>query len=330
MEQYKQDIINTRKGCLGGSDAKLLQQVALWGKVPQSAYKRLAVCKGLIEQENITTKVMEYGDFIEQSIFEHLYDVDERYQSNPCLVSKKYSTKEVKIIDHVDFLLQDDENKVLNLYECKASKYSTTQVRNIYECQLYHHYLLGSELARELGNYRVNVFLCHYDTSDVDLDAPWVFDPNKISVRQVRFNNKRVFDMAKAVSIVSDFLADFNEYYEGDEIDAAYLPEKVKNEFDAITNVLKEIKEREQKVNDFKDKLYSFLQEKGIKSIKSDAFNITLVNPSESVSVDYKKLFEQEIEAKHRVKAKRLKEKYKKSTQKKGFLTIKLKDNNNN
>lgn len=328
MEQYKQDIINTRKGCLGGSDAKLLQQVALWGKVPQSAYKRLAVCKGLIEQENITTKVMEYGDFIEQSIFEHLSEVDKRYQSNPCLVSKRYSTKEVKIIDHVDFVLQDDENKVLNLYECKASRYSTSQVRNIYECQLYHHFLLGSELAKELGNYKVNVFLCHYDTSDVDFDSEWVFDPTKITVRQVRFNNKQVFDMAKAVSIVSDFLADFNEYYDGDEIDAVYLPEKVKKEFEAITTVLKEIKEREQKVNDFKDKLYSFLQEKGIKSIKSDAFNITIVYPSESVSVDYKKLFEQEIESKHRVKAKRLKEKYKKSTQKKGFVTIKLKDNN--
>ena len=327
MEQYKQDIINTRRGCLGGSDAKILQQVALWGKVPQSAYKRLAVCKGLIEQENVTTKVMEYGDFIEQSIFEHLSEVDKRYQSNPCLVSKKYSTEQVKIIDHVDFVLQDDENKVLNLYECKASKYSTTQVRNIYECQLYHHYLLGSELAKELGNYRVNVFLCHYDTSGVDLDAPWVFDPNKISVRQVRFNNKQVFDLGRAVAIVSDFLTGFDEYYEGDEIDAAYLPEKVKKEFENITNVLKEIKEREQKVSDFKNILYSFLQEKGIKSIKSDAFNITLVNPSESVSVDYKKLFEQEIEAQHKVKARRLKEKYKKVTQKKGFLTIKLKDN---
>ena len=330
MEHYKQDIINTRKGCLGSSDAKLLQQVALWGKVPQSAHKRLAVCKGLIEQENITNKVMEYGDFIEQSIFEHLSEVDKRYKSNPCLVSKKYSTEQVKIIDHVDFFLQDDENKVLNLYECKASKYSTTQVRNIYECQLYHHYLLGGELARELGNYRVNVFLCHYDTSDVDLDAPWVFDPNKISVRQVRFNNKQVFDMAKAVSIVSDFLADFNEYYEGDEIDAVYLPEKVKNEFDAITNVLKEIKEREQKVNDFKDKLYNFMLDKNIKGIRSEEWSITRVDASESKSVDYKKLFEQEIEAQHKVKAKRLKEKYKKSTQKKGFLTIKLKDNNNN
>ena len=329
MEHYKQDIINTRKGCLGGSDAKILQQVALWGKVPQSAYKRLAVCKGLIEQENITTKVMEYGDFIEQSIFEHLYDVDERYQSNPCLVSKKYSTKEVKIIDHVDFVLQDDENKVLNLYECKASKYTITQVRNIYECQLYHHFLLGSELAKELGNYKVNVFLCHYDTSDVDFDAQWEFNPDKITISKVRFNNKQVFDMAKAVAIVSDFLADFNEYYEGDEIDAAYLPEKVKNEFDAITNVLKEIKEREQKVNDFKDKLYNFMLDKNIKGIRSEEWSITRVDASESKSVDYKKMFEQEIEAQHKVKARRLKEKYKKVTQKKGFVTFKLKDNNN-
>lgn len=327
MEQYKQDIINTRKGCLGGSDAKLLQQVALWGKVPRSAYKRLAICKGLIEQENITNKVMEYGDFIEQSIFEHLWNVDKRYQSNPCLVSKKYSTKEVKIIDHVDFVLQDDENKVLNLYECKASRYSTSQVRNIYECQLYHHYLLGKELAKELGNYKVNVFLCHYDTSDVDLDAEWAFDPEKISVRQVRFNNKQVFDMPCAVAIVSNFLANFNEYYEGDEIAAAYLPEKVRNEFDAITNVLKEIKEREVMVDEFKRKLYDFMLDKNIKGIRSEEWSITRVDASESKSVDYKKLFEQEIEAKHRVKAKRLKEKYKKSTQKRGFVTIKLKDN---
>lgn len=326
MEQYKQDIINTRKGCLGGSDAKLLQQVALWGKVPQSAYKRLAVCKGLIEQENITTKVMEYGDFIEQSIFEHLYDVDERYQSNPCLVSKKYSTKEVKIIDHVDFLLQDDENKVLNLYECKASKYSTTQVRNIYECQLYHHYLLGSELARELGNYRVNVFLCHYDTSDVDLDAPWVFDPNKISVRQVRFNNKQVFDMAKAVSIVSDFLADFNEYYEGDEIDAAYLPEKVQEQFSEVSNFLREIKEREVKVEAFKTKLYDFLVARNISKIKCDDFSFTVVTPARSVKVDYKKLFEEEVASKHPVKAKKLQVKYQSETERKGYVKISVKD----
>ena len=326
MEQYKQDIINTRKGCLGGSDAKLLQQVALWGKVPQSAYKRLAVCKGLIEQENITNKVMEYGDFIEQSIFEHLWDVDKRYQSNPCLVSKKYSTEQVKIIDHVDFVLQDDENKVLNLYECKASKYSTTQVRNIYECQLYHHYLLGGELAKELGNYRVNVFLCHYDTSDVDFDAQWEFNPDKITIRKVRFNNKQVFDMASAVAIVSNFLANFNEYYEQEEIDANLLPANVQTRFSEVAQLLREIKEREAKVEAFKTKLYDFLVARNISKIKCDDFSFTVVSPTRSVKVDYKKLFEEEIASKHPVKAKKLQVKYRSETDKRGYVKISVKD----
>lgn len=326
MEQYKQDIINTRKGCLGGSDAKLLQQVALWGKVPQSAYKRLAVCKGLIEQENITNKVMEYGDFIEQSIFEHLSEVDKRYQSNPCLVSKKYSTKEVKIIDHVDFVLQDDENKVLNLYECKASKYSTSQVRNIYECQLYHHFLLGNELAKELGNYKVNVFLCHYDTSDVDFDAQWEFNPDKITIRKVRFNNKQVFDMAKAVSIVSDFLADFNEYYDGDEIPYELLPANVQGQFSEVAQFLREIKEREVKVEAFKTKLYDFLVARNISKIKCDDFSFTVVSPTRSVKVDYKKLFEEEIASKHPVKAKKLQVKYRSETDKREYVKISVKD----
>lgn len=326
MEHYKQDIINTRRGCLGGSDAKLLQQVALWGKVPQSAYKRLAVCKGLIEQENITTKVMEYGDFIEQSIFEHLSEVDKRYKSNPCLVSKKYSTEQVKIIDHVDFVLQDDENKVLNLYECKASRYSISQVRNIYECQLYHHFLLGSELAKELGNYKVNVFLCHYDTSDVDFDAEWVFDPTKITVRKVRFNNKQVFDMAKALSIVSEFLANFNEYYEQEDVDVNLLPANVQTRFSEVAQFLREIKEREVKVEAFKTKLYDFLVARNISKIKCDDFSFTVVSPTRSVKVDYKKLFEEEIASKHPVKAKKLQVKYRSETDKMGYVKISVKD----
>ena len=54
MEDYKQEIINSRKGCLGGSDANLLYQVAANGYVPKSAYKRLAVVKGIAEHENVT------------------------------------------------------------------------------------------------------------------------------------------------------------------------------------------------------------------------------------------------------------------------------------
>ena len=328
MENYKEDIKNTRKGCLGGSDAAMLQNICDLGYVPKSAYKRLAVCKGLIENNNITTKVMEYGDFIETQIFEHLAQTDSRWQSNPCLVSKMYSTDEVKIIDHVDFLLQDDEKKTLTIVECKASRYPIEHVRKTYDAQLFHHYLLGTELAKELGNYSVKVMLCLYDTSNDDLDAPWEFDPSKITLRPVRFGRSRLFDMETAVGIVSDFLKDFTFYTEDEEIQSTYLPEKVKAEFDAISNVLAEIKEREQKVDEFKQKLFGFMLDKNIKSIKSDAWSITRVDATESVSVDYKAIFTNEIEKKRPYVARRLKEEYKKTTPRKGYVTIKTNKNN--
>ena len=107
------------------------------------------------------------------------------------------------------------------------------------------------------------------------------------------------------------------------------MPEKVKTEFDQVTTFLTEIKEREKKVEDFKKKLCSFMQEKGIKGIKTDAWAITLVNESESVSVDYKAIFANEIEAKKPRIANKLKKQYKKVTKKKAYCMIKVRDNNN-
>ena len=94
MEQnnYKEDIQNTRKGCLGGSDANMLAQIVSVGYVPKSAYKRMAVVNGLIENKDITTRVMAFGDFIEQSIYENLSANNQNYQSNPLWISGKYST----------------------------------------------------------------------------------------------------------------------------------------------------------------------------------------------------------------------------------------------
>jgi hypothetical protein len=64
MYDYKQEIIATRTGCLGGSDARLIQSIAEAGKIPQSAMKRLAVCKGLAEQPKFTNPAIEFGTYI--------------------------------------------------------------------------------------------------------------------------------------------------------------------------------------------------------------------------------------------------------------------------
>ena len=160
---YKNEIRSSRCGALGSSDGKLILQVAESGVIPKSAYKRLAVCKGLIEQEDIPyTAAVRAGDELEMRVFEHLKANDDRYQSNPCWVSKKYSRKNVKLLTHPDIVLQDDENKVLNVYEVKCTKFTFEQTRDTYKAQLVIDWVIANEIAKELGGYKVRLSLVHY------------------------------------------------------------------------------------------------------------------------------------------------------------------------
>ena len=330
MNEHKSDIIATRTGCLGGSDARLIQSVADAGKIPQSAMKRLAVCKGLIEQPQFTNPAIEFGNYVEEMVFSSLYANDIRWQSNPCLVSTKYSKQNCKVIDHVDLYLQDDDKKTLTIGEVKATHSNYAQTYDEYKCQLLHHYLLGCEKAKELGGYKVKIMLCHYCTDGIDLTQPFEFDPSRLTVKTLRSMEKlsKSYRIAEAMDIIDTFLENFNEYYEQEEVDANLLPANVQTQFSEVAQFLKEIKEREVKIDAFKAKLYDFLSERGIKKVACDDFSFTVVSPTQQVSIDYKNLFTQEIEAKKPRIARKLKEKYKKTTNKKGYVIIKTNDNN--
>ena len=166
MYDYKDDIRATRLGALGSSDGKLIQSVAINGSVPKSALKRLAVCKGLIEQTEIPyTDAMRTGDEIELAIFEHLKATNPLCESNPLVVSEKYSRKNVRLLSHPDIRIKDDDNKVLTYIEIKASKYATEHVRHIYKAQLFIHTLLATEEAQRLGkDWKVRIILAHFNT----------------------------------------------------------------------------------------------------------------------------------------------------------------------
>lgn len=326
---YKEDIIHSRVGSVGGSDAKMLASIANNGFVPKSAYKRLAVCKGLIEPNNYgVTKAMAFGDYIENEIFAMLSKgSEEEYQSNPLWVSKKLSRENVKLICHPDIVLKDTKNNTLYVYEVKTTKFSVEETRQTYREQLYIEQLLAKEVVSEYkGRWTIKPFLVHYNTDGVDLDAPFEFDANRLTIRPYKFG-VAPFDVNKAMDITSTFLSTFNEYYESDEIDYALLPQNVQTQFTQVASYLREIKEREEKVNEFKERLYTFLSERNIKKISCDDFSFTVVAPTKSVKVDYQKLFEEEIAAKTPRKAKKMQNKYKKETARKGYVVIKTKEN---
>ena len=325
---YKNEIRSSRCGALGSSDGKLILKVAESGIIPKSAYKRLAVCKGLIEQEDIPyTTAVRAGDELEMLVFEHLKANDNRYQSNPCWVSKKYSRKNVKLLTHPDIVLQDDENKVLNVYEVKCTKFTFEQTRDTYKAQLIIHWTIANEIAKELGGYKVRLSLVHYSTEGMNLEDGFEFDPSRLTVKQLRNIEKEAntYRLSDAMDIVNDFLENFNEYYEGDEIESEYLPEKVKQEFDTITNVLAEIKERESKVEEFKARLFDFMSSHDIKSVKNDAWSITRVDESISKQFDSKRYFN-DFASKHPRLYSKIRKEYDKTVQKKGYVIIKFKD----
>jgi len=325
MEQqyeYKEDINSTRKGCFGGSDANILSQIASLEKVPRSAYKRLAVAKGLIENDNITTRVMQFGDFIENAVYDNLAATKPSAQSNPLWVSGKYSTKELKLICHADIAYFDEEKKVLNVYEVKATRFSIDQTRDTYKNQLFVEWTIAKEIVKAKGeDWKVNMFLVHYDTSGVNMEEEFTFDPARLTVHKLRMK-ENLFDISNAMKIASEFLQTFDCYADDEgDIQAQYLPEKVKKEFDTISQVLAEIKEREKTIDEFKAKMVDFMQQKGIRSIKSEEWSITLVEASESVQFDHKK-FLADLGDKHPRKAKKLRKDYEKRVSKGAYVKI--------
>lgn len=326
--EHKEEIINTRIGCLGASDGKMLAQIDTLGNVPQSAYKRMAIVKGLIPNEEIPSNtLMKAGDYAEYRIYNDIMlKRDSRFQSNPRWESKKLSRKFCKLIAHPDFVLEDVENKTLYVYECKATKFSIAETRNNYKAQLFIQHSLAREVASDLGvGWKVKMYLVHYDMNDVEIqeDGEFKFDESRVSFEEIRFINK-VFNIGYAMDVVDNFLSTFDFYSENEIVESSLLPEKVQNQFKQVAMVLQEIKRKEKLVDDFKAKLYDFLSSKGIKGVQGDGFSFTVVNPTTQVSFDGKKFIE-DYTQEHPTKAKRLKAKYSKTVNKKGYVKVSVK-----
>ena len=174
-----------------------------------------------------------------------------------------------------------------------------------------------------MHNHLLAVYLVHYSTVGLNVDDGVTFEPERMTIRQMR-PARSSFDVKRAMQIVDEYLETMDDYHGGEEIDANLLPDNVRAQFNDIANVLVEIKEREAKVNDFKERLYQFMLSRNIKSIKNDVFSISRVDPTVSQTFDQKQYIA-DLKREHpRVAAKVIKE-YTKETKRKGYASIKLK-----
>ena len=316
---YKDEIISSRVGNLGGSDARILAAIAKNGCVQKGQVERLAIAKGLYERPNITNLAMQYGDFIENMIYDSLVQVDERWESNKCFRSQKYGREGLGLLVHIDFSLFDDSrDKPLLLWvECKATTTDIEQTYKDYKEQLFVEYVLGKELAEQLGaDFKLE--LCHYDASvmfEDESQLQFAFDPDKISRKKVIFK-KAVFDIPSGMDIAAQYVSEMTEY-KREEIDWDYLPAEVQEQMKQVNNILVSIKEKQDSIEEFKSRFYDFLCKNEIKSVKTPYFTISRVD--ESVSIQFDKV---RFTAEHP----ELAAKYQRAVKKKGYVLIKTKE----
>lgn len=316
---YKDEIISSRVGNLGGSDARILAAIAKNGCVQRAQVERLAIAKGLYERPNITNIAMQYGDFIENMIYDSLVQVDERWESNKCFRSQKYGREGLGLLVHIDFSLFDESrDKPLLLWvECKATTTDIEQTYKDYKEQLYVEYVLGKELAEQLGaDFKLE--LCHYDASvmfEDEFQLQFAFDPDKISRKKVIFK-KPIFDISSGMDIAAQYVSEMTEY-KREEIDWDYLPAEVQEQMKQVNNILVSIKEKQDSIEEFKSRFYDFLCKNEIKSVKTPYFTISRVDEAISMQFDKVKFASEHPE---------LVAEYQKEVKKKGYVLIKTKE----
>src|SRR5574344_648376 len=268
---YKEEIVASRKGFLGASDAMLISKVANLGYVPSSCNERLAILKGLYEKtDDFKTEAMAKGDTIENQIFDMLHDQDERWESNPRYESIKFKRKNLNLLTHIDFQLIDEENKVVTWIECKATNKDLETAKNTYRGQLYIEYVLGREFTLSKGkDWKFNLKLCHYDTNGYD----GTLNPDKIEMSVMRYG-RPPFNIPKTMNIINDYLETFTEYYEDGVVPmkTTDLPQVIQEKMalcmeywqNENTEEYKHYEEMKEAVKAFKEYMYGAMIDKSI------------------------------------------------------------------
>ena len=236
-QAHAQEIANTRKGGLGGSDAALVLRIAERGLAGLTAtdMRRLCVMIGTAEQPQFETPYTNAGHAFEDYAEQVLPFGGGTYER------EKYITKpladQFKTFAHADFVADmKDENGYLyaGVIECKYVQKPNAKVIETYFAQLQWYYMLGAE----------KVFLYH-GTGDID-----PFCVKECVLVPVERDDRTVEMLLQGIKILNDALREGWTPQVPDKMnvaDAAELVQKAFAEMEAVKAEEAALKERKDK-----------------------------------------------------------------------------------
>ena len=274
QQKQKREIVETRKGGFGGSDARMFYKVGLKGlsALSDTDKRRIAVALGQAECIEIpATEAMEAGNEFERWL-RSKYSEENGWESNYKLESDFIKPRNFKIFAHADFY--DIENDIVIEAKYTASDLKTTI--SDYMPQLQWYYLLGVDKVYLVKGYQ---------------DEPFELYDEKFIERDDKF----IEILRNGISLIDDFCNDF-VYKEKDEWTTFDLMPHEQAAAEVMFNYLSQIKKMEEEVEKQKAIMLDLMLKNGVKSLKSDGYTLTVVPGSIRSTFDNSKLLKEHPE----------------------------------
>jgi len=276
-ELHQQEIEQSRVGGFGGSDAKMFYKIGLNGlsALSNTDKLRIRVAKGIDEYKPIMqTEAMQKGhdfeDWFADLFSDETIDFTREYRVEP---ENKLSVN-FDIFAHVDFYNINDKRAV----ELKCVSNVDT-VQDDYMAQLQWYYIIGCN--------RVGLIVCDskVDNFEDGLQKPIEVKPNENYIDTLKHGIKLLDDNWDNLDLKI-----------GDEWDESDLFPSELRAVQLMTSYLQQIKAMEAQIEESKARLLEMMIKNGVKSIKSDAYIITVVPDGTTSRFDKQKLLKEHPE----------------------------------
>ena len=289
-----EEIKTTRVGGFGGSDAAMFYRIGLKGlsALTNSDKKRIRVAKGIDEYKPIfVNEAMKRGHY-----FEDWYAENAAMSS---LVRERKFTR--TMARHFDTFFHADFSNDKIIYELKCVN-DTENVEDKYFQQLQWQHMIAP-----VG---MKVYLEVFDSSkefDIEnLQEPTLIERAEMTIEILRMGIQLL-----------DENWDTLDLEVGEEWNESDLMPFERNDINVFTSYLQRIQQLEALAEESKQKVFQFMKDNNIKSLKSDFYTVTFVPESTKSTLDKKKLFTEHPEINELD--------YLKTSPKKAYITVKLK-----
>lgn len=270
--EHAQEIVNTRVGNLGGSDAKMVLRAAELGSVDGLSVtdiRRLRVCFGVDMPESWGgNKYTAAGHDFEDTCAKMFALLSMPMEREKVLHADEHYDH-FTAIAHADFVIENTRT----VYECKCvAKRMTSAVINDYYAQLQWYYMLGAEDVR----------IIHGVSGDDIAPAIVSIERNEGIVEQLK-QGLRIIDASYDAICARDTAI---------KIDATACSNEVQGLLSDYKELAAQVKDLEAKQAQIKGKLLVYMNQNGIVSISGDV-SARYTAPAEVKTIDKKKLLAQ-------------------------------------